>query len=452
MPVPTINTLPLISHASLDQALAWQDNKLITVEKFLGDVARLAELLPPGQHILNVCRDRYRFSVGLAAAITTGKASLLPPTLTPKMVQQLKSFSADVFCLHDAEQCDIALPQLRFPDLPDSYSGSGEIPQINSHQCVAVVFTSGSTATPLPHAKTWGSLVRNVRAQAARLGLKNNAAHVIVGTVPPQHMYGFESTVLLPMQSGNALCSAQPFYAADICDTLEAISAPRVLVSTPLHLRLLLQAGLQLPPVELVLSATAPLSLPLARSVEKAFAAPLLEIYGSTETGQTATRRSTQTLEWQLFPDVRFIQRGKETWAEGGHVEHPIALNDKIELIAADLFLLHGRLQDIVNIAGKRSSLANLNHHLTSIDGVVDGAFFMPNETSHDHVTRLSACVVAPGLNAQNILEALRERIDPVFLPRPLLFVDALPRNSTGKLPRETLKQFIEDHINREVA
>ena len=224
------------------------------------------------------------------------------------------------------------------------------------------------------------------------------------------------------------------------------------MVSTPLHLRLLLQAGLQLPPVELVLSATAPLSLPLARSVEKAFAAPLLEIYGSTETGQTATRRSTQTLEWQLFPDVRFIQRGKETWAEGGHVEHPIALNDKIELIADDLFLLHGRLQDIVNIAGKRSSLANLNHHLTSIDGVVDGAFFMPNETSHDHVTRLSACVVAPGLNAQNILEALRERIDPVFLPRPLLFVDALPRNSTGKLPRETLKQFIEDHINRKVA
>ena len=32
-------------------------------------------------------------------------------------------------------------------------------------------------------------------------------------------------------------------------------------------------------------------------------------------------------------------------------------------------------------------------------------------------------------------MQALRERIDPVFLPRPLLFVDALPRNAAGKLP-----------------
>ena len=450
--MPTINTFSLISHASLDQALAWQDGKLVTVEKFLGDVAHLAGLLPPGQHILNVCRDRYNFTVGLAAAIKTGKVSLLPPTLTPEMVQQLQAFSADVFCLHDSEHCDIALPQLRFPDLPDSYPGYSEIPQVDSRQRVAVVFTSGSTATPLAHTKTWGSLVRNVRAQAARLGLKNDASHVIVGTVPPQHMYGFESTVLLPLQSGNALCNAQPFYAADICGTLEAIPAPRVLVSTPLHLRLLLQAGLQLPSVELVLSATAPLSLDLAQLIEKAFAAPLLEIYGSTETGQIATRRTTQTAQWQLFPDVHFIQRGEETRAEGGHVERPITLNDKIELITDDRFLLHGRLQDIVNIAGKRSSLANLNHHLTSIDGVVDGAFYMPDETSHDHVTRLSACVVTSGLSAQNILAALRERIDPVFLPRPLLLVDALPRNSTGKLPRERLRQFIEEHINREVA
>ncbi|MEZ0245316.1 MAG: beta-hydroxyacyl-ACP dehydratase, partial [Methylophilaceae bacterium] len=123
-----------------------------------------------------------------------------------------------------------------------------------------------------------------------------------------------------------------------------------------------------------------------------------------------------------------------------------------IELTGAGRFLLHGRSQDLVNIAGKRSSLAHLNVQLTAIPGVVDGAFYMPDEVTHDHVTRLAACVVAPELDAKTLLKALRERIDPVFLPRPLLFVDALPRNSTGKLPREALKNLIENRFNRDAA
>ena len=45
-------------------------------------------------------------------------------------------------------------------------------------------------------------------------------------------------------------------------------------------------------------------------------------------------------------------------------------------------------------------------------------------------------------LSAANVLEImaeLRRSIDEVFLPRPLLLVDALPRDETGKLPRSSL-------------
>jgi acyl-coenzyme A synthetase/AMP-(fatty) acid ligase len=445
-------THPLVSHLSPTDTVAWRGNAPVSVAQFLRDAAYLAERLPAGRHVLNVCRDRYRFAVGLAAAMMAEKVSLLPPTHTPETVQQMQLFAADVFCLHDSEQCDIALPQLRYPAVPDDLSQETRIPHIDDTQVVAIVFTSGSTGAPMPHPKTWGGLVSNVRAQAQQLGLKPGVCHAIVGTVPPQHMYGFESTVLLPLQSANALCSAQPFYPADICETLEAVTMPRLLVSTPLHLRTLLEADLPLPRVEMVLSATAMLSPQLAQAVESGFDVPLMEIYGCTETGQIATRRTTQTLEWSLFPNVRLVAREDGVWAEGGHVERPIALNDKIELAGAGRFLLHGRLQDLINIAGKRSSLAHLNVQLTAIPGVVDGAFYMPDEITHDHVTRLAACVVAPGLDAKTLLKALRERIDPVFLPRPLLFVDALPRNSTGKLPREALKNLIENRFNRDAA
>ncbi len=457
-----MHTLPLITHSSPDAIVAWRNGIAITVENFLAEVEYLATLLPAGKHVLNVCRDRYHFAVGLAAAIVSNKVSLLPPTHTIEMVEQLKAFSAEVFCLHDNPDCDIAMSRICYPKTSKPQFGSDAakkiMPQIDVKQLVAIVFTSGSTGSPIPHSKSWGSLVRNVQAQAQRLGLTTDTQYSIIGTIPPQHMYGFESTVLLPLQSGNALCSAQPFYPADICSAVISTPAPRILVSTPLHLRLLLDAELNVADLAMVLSATAPLSEALAHKVESSLKAPLIEIYGSTETGQIATRQTTKSAEWQLLPNVKLIQREEYIWAEGGHIEKPMPLNDIIELTAiesgsgesdgAGRFLLHGRKQDLINIAGKRSSLANLNHHLNSIDGVIDGAFFMPDEASHDHVTRLSACVVAPTLTATALLSALRLRIDPVFLPRPLFFVDTLPRNSTGKLPRDALQKLIAKSIS----
>ena len=447
-----MQTLPLITHTSFDQPIAWCKDTSISVEKFLADAQYLAALLPAGKHILNVCRDRYHFSVGLAAAIISNKISLLPPTHTLEMVSQLQAYATDVFCLHDNDDCDIALPRLSYPIMPQYHAQKVLIPQINTEQLIAIVFTSGSTGQPNPHPKRWGSLVHNVQAQAKRLQLSSNIQYSIIGTIPPQHMYGFESTVLLPWQSGNALSHTQPFYPADICSAMQATPAPRILVSTPLHLRLLLDSGLNIPEAALVLSATAPLSDSLAHKVEAALKAPLIEIYGSTETGQIATRRTTHGNSWHLLPEIKLIQKGEQVFAEGGHVEIATLLNDIIELTEPSYFLLHGRTQDLINIAGKRSSLANLNHHLNAIEGVIDGAFYMPDERSHDHVTRLSACVVAPNLTTSQLLAALRTKIDPVFLPRPLLFLDTLPRNTTGKLPREVLKKLFDAPINQDLS
>lgn len=411
----------------------------------MAEVRQLATRFPAGGHLLNMCSDRYRFSVGLAAAILTGKVSLLPSTHTPGVVRQIKAFAPDVFCLTDSDSCAVDLPQLRYPAMAGiDRAAAFSMPEIDVAQRVAVVFTSGSTGTPQPHVKTWGGLVRSVQAEASCLGLLPDLPCVIVGTVPPQHMYGFESTVLMAWSNGHAFCSDQPFYPADIGKALAAVPVPRVLVSSPAHLRTLLDAELELPEVSLVVSATAPLSIRIAQEIEARCHAPLMEIYGSTETGLIATRRPTQTAEWQLLSGIKLDVQGEGVRACGGHVETWTTLNDVIEPVAEGRFLLHGRIADLVNIAGKRHSLASLNHLLNTIPGVVDGAFYMPDDTDHDRIARLAACVVAPALDAPRLLKALREHVDPVFLPRPLLFVDALPRNGTGKLPREALQALVK--------
>ena len=135
-------------------------------------------------------------------------------------------------------------------------------------------------------------------------------------------------------------------------------------------------------------------------------------------------------------------------FAAGGHVEQlTTALCDIIEITGDREFLLHGRTADLVNVAGKRSSFAYLNAQLGAIAGVVDGVFFLRDTgAAGTGVARLAAAVVAPTLSAAQVTEELRQRIDAVFLPRPLLLVDRLPRNATGKLPQQALLALAERH------
>jgi acyl-coenzyme A synthetase/AMP-(fatty) acid ligase len=440
---------PILSHASATAVTAYRGGRAIDARQFLADAAHLAACLPKGRNVLNVCVDRYRFTVGFAACLMSGRVSLLPPTQTPEVVSQMARFAPDAFCLTDDERCTIDLPRFEYRD-SDRKSRLRQaavpyhVPQISPEQLAAIVFTSGSTGTPLPYRKTWGPLVRCVRDGAARLGLLDGRTHTLIGTVPAQHMYGLESTVLLALLSGNSFTADRPFYPADICAAIAVAPRPRALISTPIHLRALLAADIELPPLDLLVSATAPLEQTLAREAEGRFDARLVEIYGSTETGQIATRRTAETTLWRLWPGVRLSAENGQVYARGGHVEQTTPMCDILELTGEDEFLLHGRTADLVNLAGKRSSFGYLNFQLNAIPGVIDGAFFL-SERGNAGVTgiaRLAAAVVAPGLSAATIIESLRQRIDPVFLPRPLLMVERLPRNATGKLPQQALQSL----------
>ena len=433
--------LPLVSRLSAQDVLAWRSGHAVNLREFLHDVQALAARLPPGRHVLNVCQDRYRFLVGFAASVIAGKISLLPSTRTPEAIRQLRDLAPDAFCLSDHDD-GIGLPRIAYVERDAGCAAPAEVemPRIDAERIVAQVFTSGSTGTPVPHAKTWGALAGCVQSGASRLGLLDGRRHALVGTVPAQHMYGFESTALIALQGGVAMSAEQPFYPADIAAALARIPAPRMLVTSPVHLRALLDAQVDIPALGLILSATAPLPPELAQQAETRLQAPLLEIYGSTETGQLATRRTALTDVWELFPGVRLdLAPQGHARVTGENLAQPQVLHDVIEIVDARRFRLHGRSADMVNIAGKRSSLAHLNHQLTSIAGVRDGAFFMPDNDDAEAVTRLMAFVVAPDLDAGRVRDALRERIDPVFMPRPLIFVDSLPRNATGKLPRAAL-------------
>lgn len=426
----------LIRPRPMHALFAHRQGQALSANRFVADAVALAAVLPARGHVVNLCADRYRFAVGFAAALLRGQVSLLPPNHTPDFVARLAAHYPDVYALRDGDQA-IALPIVDFPELPAA-PASVEVPRVPDDRLAAIVFTSGSQGDPVPNRKYWGLLVQNAQAEARRLGVLDRHDLTIVGTVPSQHMYGFESAMLIAMLGGTSFDASKPFFPADVAAVLDAIDGPRALVTTPVHLRALINDGMALPPLEFVLCATAPLDPALAQAAEAAYGAPLYEIYGCTEAGQIATRRTTDGETWLTMDGLQLRTDGSTTYVSGGHVLGEVPLGDVIELHTPTEFRLCGRTADMINVAGKRTSLANLNHHLNAIEGVREGVIFLP-EQAQGEAPRLAAFVVAPGLDAAAILHALRQRIDPVFLPRPLLFVDALPRNDTGKLPRAAL-------------
>jgi acyl-CoA synthetase (AMP-forming)/AMP-acid ligase II len=489
--------LPLLAPRDLTAPIVWRGGQAISAHQLLRWAERLAQRLPPVGQPINLCQDRLLFAVALLAAWLRGQSAMLPPNGLPATLEQLPAGPGPAYVLIDTP----LLAQLAAGSLPCfgvSLEEGGlwpalrpqlpELPELPIEQHVVCLLTSGSTGAPQPHSKRFGPLVANIQAEAERLAQllerPNLVGLTLVATVPAQHSYGLESSVLLALLGGAAFEAGRPFYPADIAAALAAVPQPRALVTTPFHLKALLLSGIALPPVDLVLSATAPLSPQLAAQAEAAMGARLVEIYGCTEAGQVATRRTTAGDTWQTLGALRIHRetvtsgaaaahaaanpaedastgavntaRGSSTAAtgdepterfivQGGYVTEPTPLADVLVLQDAQHFRLLGRANDLIHVAGKRSSLAHLNFQLNRIEGVEDGAFWLPDPHEApelEAVQRPVAFVVAPQLGASAIIAALRLQLDAAFVPRRVVHVASLPREGTGKLTASALRQF----------
>jgi acyl-coenzyme A synthetase/AMP-(fatty) acid ligase len=445
---------PLFAPAALSRTLAWRNGQPISVARFVAQAAALAERLPRDGQPVNLCSDRYLFLLGFVAGLMRGQMSLLPPNAMPQTLRQVAQPGAAPYALvDDSARQDLGglrAIMLSHDDAPDSsIDAAAHVPTIHPELWAACLLTSGSTGVPQPQQRRWRALTLSIEAERASLahllGWPSIDGLNIVATVPAQHSYGFESSVLLALLGGAAFDAGRPFYPADIADALQRLPRPRALVTTPVHLKALLGSGVALPAVDLILSATAPLSPQMAQQAETLLGGRMLEIYGCTEAGQVAARRTTDGEVWTTLGDVRMRSEtatdGERFIVSGGHVLEPTPLADLLELVDAQRFRLLGRANDLIHVAGKRSSLSHLNFHLNRIPGVDDGAFWLPDDVP-EGVVRLVAFVVAPTLSARQITSALRREVESAFVPRRIVHVDRLPREATGKLTTQRLREF----------
>lgn len=441
-------TLPLIHIADKASDIASYGGQRVSRQLFLQHATALSLKLPGNQYAINLCQDRYHFMVAFAATILAQQVSLLPSNQSSGEVRKLAGEYAGSYVLSDQLSTEIDGSALIFnvADL-DTKDSVVDVPQVPVDQMVAIVFTSGSTGQAKANMKYWGTLFKGTELLADRFGFGLNGPCSVVSTVVPQHMFGLETSILLPMLSNTCIHAEKPFYPADICHILSEIQSPGVLVTTPVHLKTCVNSGIEWPEFEFVLSATAPLSSQLATSVKEIMGVEVKEIFGCTEAGSFASRSTGNDISWKLYDSFSLSQEGGLTLLHAPHLAEHIVLSDQIDKLDDGLFNVLGRSADMMKIAGKRASLADLNFKLNSIEAVHDGIFFVPeNVSGHEQITRLSAFIVAPNNTESDVLAVLSEMIDSVFLPRPLIKVDQLPYNEIGKLPRSALEDLYRQY------
>ena len=217
-------------------------------------------------------------------------------------------------------------------------------------------------------------------------------------------MYGMEMSVLLPLlgEVGGACRRGRSFPATSRGCTAPQVQAPRLLVTTPVHLRALVESGVALPPMPAIVSATAPLPVGAGgRRPKQRFGC---EVLRSVRFDRNLRDRAPPHRAWKrrgrCMPGVHLHPQPDGTVVHAPHLAAPVALADIVELSdGGRRFRLRGRHADLLEIAGKRASLGDLTRQLLAMPGVRDGVVFQLDDGDALGVHRIAALAVAPELD-----------------------------------------------------
>ncbi|MDI4659762.1 MULTISPECIES: AMP-binding protein [Cobetia] len=348
--------------------------------------------------------------------------------------------------------------------------------------------TSGSTGEPLRIAKRFDQLEAELAVHRTLWPLASDTPDadpasepttdtVSLSQVSHQHIYGLLVSLLRPLSEGVPFLSEACHYPEQLAAAIAQLSGLGYrcqLVSSPAQLARLPQASDE-PRVAdnskdnaqvlRVFSSGAPLPAEAVRHAENCLQAPVIEIYGSTETGGIAHRRQHETPDWTPLPRVElrfspafavrspFLEQPDQWWQQADNAA-PVAAEppSQGEQNEAPRFQLLGRSDRLVKLAGKRVSLSAVERCLSEQAEVLE-VRCLPMPT-REH--RLGAVVVMEEsalpqdhASRHDLIARLRRALMPGFeriaLPRYWRFVTRLPLNAQGKFTADSVARLFAD-------
>jgi acyl-coenzyme A synthetase/AMP-(fatty) acid ligase len=287
---------------------------------------------------------------------------------------------------------------------------------------------------------------------------------VLLATVSHQHFYGLVIALLWPFCAGRCFEARSCEFPEDII--LRGAAHKRFsLVSSPSHLARFSPAfdwqalGAN---CDCAISSAAPLKRADSMKASALLAAPVREIYGSSETGAIAWRcqqDSDVDASWDALPGVRLAATDAgtlEVRAPYLEVER-LVLPDRVEFNAGGSFHLLGRIDRIVKVEGKRVSLSAIEALLRAHTWVTELRVLTLERARVETVVVLQLNAAGQAQLRKSGRKALihefkallQGRIEVLAIPRRWRFVEQMPFNAQGKLPLQNLQALFATDDNR---
>ncbi len=313
--------------------------------------------------------NSYRFLVGIIALLTANKTVVVSANNRPHWLSKFQhqfdaTLSDEKLYVKDKNQLHLDFTDDESVDTPQQCQF-----QLVGSETISL-FTSGSTGEPKQINKTVACLTNEVATLEKTFSTKT-VGSVVISSVSHLHIYGLLFKLFWPLMTGRSFVNIQINYPeqflklANQYDQFIIISSPALLSRLDLSLE-------KVSP-KMVFSSGGPLTFQAAQESKQFFSIFPTEILGSTETGGIGYRRQIKpNTIWKLLNGVILSSTHNGTWLESTHVctQSGILLDDHLELIDDQHFILKGRNDRVVNIEEKRISLTEIENYLETLDSI----------------------------------------------------------------------------------
>jgi malonyl-CoA/methylmalonyl-CoA synthetase len=298
---------------------------------------------------------------------------------------------------------------------------------------------------------------------------------VLLHTLPLFHVHGLFAAINTVLASGSSMVLMPKFDAAS---ALKQLPRATVMMGVPTHYtRLLQQTGLSrevAAGVRLFVSGSAPLLMETHREFLRRTGHSILERYGMTETLMNTSNpyEGVRKAGSVGKPLPGIAVRVTDT---SGAAESNADVAGAIEVAGPNVFAgywqdpektrgeftvdgwfktgdlgridrdgyLHivGRAKDLVISGGYNVYPKEVEMELDALSGVLESAVFgVPHPDFGEAVTAVIVPQASAALSEADIINSLQTRLARYKIPKRVLIVDELPRNTMGKVQKNVLR------------
>jgi acyl-coenzyme A synthetase/AMP-(fatty) acid ligase len=401
-----------------------------------------------GIHSLCLCTEnKALITAALLASAVGGAVVILPYSFNKILIKEIKATVGFDVIFSDTFEKIFAEYKVVAPDKIGKKSKNILCPR-DPDSVFCKIFTGGSTGKP----KIWQKTPRNLFSEALYHSNAFNVTKndVFVSSVPAQHIYGLLYSVLVPFVSSARVSGETCTYPQEILSSIKNNSAS-VLVSIPMHYRVLKSGSFNLPSLRLALSSGGSLDYADAEYFYKQTGVEIAEIFGSTETGGIASRyNSGKEKAWSPFNNIEWKILNERLSVRSDFISPDLPRDDggyyltedRIEITGDKCFTHLGRADGIVKVAGKRVDLKEIENKIKQIKGVED-AVIISVPSAGGRKNEISA-VIKGSIKKSTVRRSAKELLEPYELPRKIKVIEKIPVTSTGKYDRQKIMSIIK--------